>query len=97
MNGDSSEENRILENAEINTLPEIKDDKSFIDVGMNTFGITSAKRRNTILRTVGLGSCTGVTIRDPESTITGLLHLTEPSPFADSYWMGVNADIWLCI
>lgn len=70
---------------------EIKDDSSFVDVKMNTFGITKADRENPVLKTIGVGPCVAVTMYDPETKVAGMVHMTAPA-FAPK-WEGPNQDI----
>lgn len=57
---------------------EIKDSDEMIDVKMNSYGVTSATRANPVLKTIGIGPCIAVILHEPDSKVTGLLHMSFP-------------------
>lgn len=76
--------------------PKLEDSKDFINVDMNSYGVTTAQRGYTVLKTVGLSSCVGVALYEPTKEIAGLFHLTTPLDVAAlgiPIWRSVQEDI----
>lgn len=57
----------------------IEDSDEMIYVKMDTFGVTSATSKHPFLKTVGVAFCVGVALWDPNSKVTGMLHITPAS------------------
>lgn len=74
---------------------DIDDSDEMINVSMNTFGVTSADHTNTILKTIGLGSCVAVVLYDPATKVAGIVHIVEAdrSKPGTSEWISVGNDI----
>lgn len=70
---------------------QIKDSEEMIDVKMNTFGVTSARRPNPILKTIGFGDCVAVALYEPKTKVAGLVHIAAPQ--IRPRWKGPSQDI----
>ncbi len=62
-----------------------------INVRMKTFGVTSARSPNPILKTIGFGDCVAVALYDPKTKVAGLVHISFP--LIQPEWIGPNQDI----
>jgi len=59
----------------LETIPE----SDYIHVAVNTFGVTSAERKNPILKTVYLNTCVGLVLYDADVKVAGLAHISPTS------------------
>jgi len=74
----------------------LDDSENFINVDMNSYGVTTVDRGHTILKTTGLGPCVGVALYEPAKKVAGLFHLTTPldaTVRGTPLWKSVQEDI----
>lgn len=75
---------------EMSVLSErIRDRPDMIYVSTNRFGVTASRHDYPILKTHGLGQCAALCLRDPNTTLSVLMHLS-PTKKTDVLSLGID-------
>jgi len=69
-----------------NKLPELPDSNTFINVDMNSFGVTAGSSSSPVLKSIGMNTCVYLGLYDRANKVAGVSHISVPLLRVKNFW-----------